>query len=206
MVDAHNAGLQIATHAIGDAANRECIDLYERLLKEYPRADHRHRLEHASLLDGQMIEDLARLGLVVSTQPLFMHSEKGWIYKRIGKERAPNCYPLRSLIEGGVRVAGASDAPVESPDVLHAIQCCVTREGFEPQQGISAEQAIRMYTIDAAYAQFEESVKGSITPGKRADLIVLSANPAAVPPEEIRGIGVEQTMVGGRVVHDQARG
>lgn len=206
MVDAHTAGLQIATHAIGDAANRECIDLYARLLEEHPRMDHRHRLEHASLLDTEMITDLARLGLVVSTQPLFMHSEKGWIYKRIGEKRARYCYPLRSLLSGGVKVAGASDAPVESPDVLHAIQCCVTREGFEPQQGITAAQAIRMYTIDAAYAQFEESVKGSITPGKRADLIVLSANPAAVSTEEIRSITVEETIVGGRRVYDAASG
>jgi len=201
MRDAHTAGLQIAVHAIGDDANRRCVALYERLLAEHPRPDHRHRIEHASLLDAETIQRIARLRLVVSTQPLFIHSEKHWLHDRLGPERSRNVYPLRALLDAGVVVAGASDAPVESPDVLHAIQCCVTREGFEPQQAIRADEAIRMYTLDAAYAQFQESEKGSITPGKRADLVVLSANPVAVAPEEIRAIRVEETVVGGRVVH-----
>ena len=201
MVFAHNAGLQIATHAIGDAANRLCIDLYERLLKEYPRENHRHRLEHASQLDASMVADIAHLGLVVSTQPLFIHSEKGWLHRRLGAERIKWTYPHRALLDGGVHVAGASDAPVESIDVLHAIQCCVTREGFEPQQAITAAEAIRMYTIDAAYAQFEESVKGSISVGKRADMVILSENPATVAPEKIKSIRVEQTILGGKVIY-----
>ena len=100
-----------------------------------------------------------------------------------------------------MRVAGASDAPVESTDVLHALQCCVTREGFEVEQGISAAEALRMFTIDAAHAQFEEGEKGSIRPGKRADFAMLSANPVSVPAEEIRDIRVEQTIVGGRAVY-----
>jgi predicted amidohydrolase YtcJ len=206
MMAAHTAGLQIAVHAIGDAANRRCIDLYDRLLREFPRQDHRHRIEHASLLDSGMIADLARLGLVVSTQPLFIHSEKHWLHKRIGAERARNVYPLGALVQAGVRVAGASDAPVESADVLHAIQCCVTREGFEPHQGISPAEAVRMYTLDAAFAQFEDRVKGSISEGKRADLVILSANPVTVPVEEIRSIAVEQTIVGGKVVYDRGVG
>jgi predicted amidohydrolase YtcJ len=200
MVAAHACGLQIAIHAIGDEANRRCIRLYERLLAEHPRADHRHRLEHASLLDAAMIADLARLRLVVSTQPMFIHSEKGWLHKRLGAERAKDVYPLRALVDAGVKVAGASDAPVESPDVLHAIQCCVTRDGFEPHQCITAEQAVQMYTIDAAFAQFEESAKGSIAVGKRADLVILSANPVAVPPHAIGEIQVERTIVAGRTV------
>jgi len=201
MVFGHNAGLQIAIHAIGDAANRLCIDLYDRLLKEYPRENHRHRLEHASQLDASMISDIARLGLVVSTQPLFIHSEKNWLHKRLGNERTKWTYPHRALLDGGVHVAGASDAPVESIDVLHAIQCCVTREGFEPQQAITVAEAIRMYTLDAAYAQFEESVKGSISVGKRADMVILSENPAAVAPEKITNIKVEQTILGGKVIY-----
>lgn len=205
MLAAHGAGLQIAIHAIGDEANRRCIALYERLLREHPRVQHRHRLEHASLLDAAMIADLARLGLVVSSQPLFIHSEKTWLHRRLGAERARDVYPFRALVRAGVRVAGASDAPVESPDVLHAIECCVTREGFEPQQGITAAQAIRMYTLDAAYAQFEDGVKGSIHPGKRADLVILSANPATVPSQEIGSIEVERTIVGGRVIYARDR-
>jgi predicted amidohydrolase YtcJ len=200
----HGAGLQLAIHAIGDEANRRCIGLYEKLLREHPRPDHRHRLEHASLLDGEMIADLARLRLVVSTQPLFIHSEKTWLHRRLGSDRAAAVYPLRSLLDAGVVVAGASDAPVESPDVLHAIQCCVTREGFEVQQGITAAEAVRLYTLDAARAQFEETCKGSIRPGKRADLVVLSDNPTRVEARDISCIQVECTMVGGRPVHGRA--
>lgn len=200
MVAAHTRGLQLAIHAIGDEACRRCIDLYDRLLAEHPRPDHRHRLEHASLLDAAMIADLARLGLVVSTQPLFIHSEKGWLRRRLGAERVKDVYPLRALVQAGVTVAGASDAPVESANVLHAIQCCVTREGFEPDQGITAAQAVRMYTIDAAFAQFEETTKGSLSVGKRADMVILSANPVRVPPDAIAEIRVERTIAGGTVV------
>jgi predicted amidohydrolase YtcJ len=204
MVEAHTRGLQIATHAIGDEANRRCLGLYERLLMEHPRRDHRHRIEHASVLDDETITRMAQLGIVVSTQPLFIHSEKTWLHRRLGPDRARQTYPLRSLLEAGVRVAGASDAPVESTDVLHAIQCCVTREGFEVEQGISAAQALRAFTIDAAYAQFEEGEKGSISPGKRADFAMLSANPVSVPAEAIREIRVEQTIVGGRAVYTRS--
>ena len=201
MVEAHRRGFQIGVHAIGDEANRRCLGLYERLLAEHPRADHRHRIEHASVLDGEAIARMARLGIVVSTQPLFIHSEKTWLHKRLGPDRARQTYPLRSLLEAGVRVAGASDAPVESTDVLHALQCCVTREGFEVEQGISAAQALRVFTIDAAYAQFEDQEKGSICPGKRADFAVLSADPVSVPAEAIGDIRVEQTIVAGRAVY-----
>jgi predicted amidohydrolase YtcJ len=205
MTEAHRHGLQIAIHAIGDEANRRCLGLYERLLTAHPRADHRHRIEHASVLDDDSIARMARLGVVVSTQPLFIHSEKTWLHKRLGPERARQTYPLRSLLEAGVRVAGASDAPVESTDVLHALQCCVTREGFQVEQGISAAQALRIFTIDAAYAQFEETEKGSIRPGKRADFAVLSANPVRVPVEAIRDIRVEQTIVAGREVYTRGQ-
>jgi len=109
-------------------------------------------------------------------------------------------YPFRSMLDAGVKIAGASDAPIESIDVLHSIQICVTREGFEPGQSITAPEAIRMFTLDAAYAQFEEDVKGSITEGKRADLIVLSKNPAATPADEIGEIVVERVFVGGEEV------
>jgi predicted amidohydrolase YtcJ len=202
MVAAHSARLQIGIHAIGDKANRLCADLYARLFREYPRADHRHRIEHASVLDAGTIRDLARLNLVVATQPLFIHSEKHWLHKRLGAERAKWTYPFRAFLDAGIKLAGASDAPIESVDVLHAIQCCMTREGFEPQQGITAAEAVRMFTADAAYAQAEETVKGSITPGKRADLVVLSANPVSAPPDKIREIRVEKTVIGGRVLFE----
>jgi predicted amidohydrolase YtcJ len=203
---AHAAHLQICIHAIGDLAVERCIDLYEQLLRESPRRDHRHRLEHASIVAPAQIERLARLGLCVSTQPLFIHSEKEWLHRRLGAERAKHTYPLRALLDGGVRVGGASDAPVESLDVLHAIQCCVTREGFEPQQALSPLEALRLFTLDAAWLQFEETEKGSLAAGKRADLVVLSANPLAVEPTRIADIRVLRTITGGRVVYDTEQG
>lgn len=201
MVMAHTSGLQIAIHSIGDASNRICVDLYERLLREYPRKDHRHRLEHASQLDEGLIADIARLNLVVATQPLFIHSEKDWLPKRLGKDRTPWTYPLRALFDAGITVAGGSDAPIESMSVMHAIQCCIDREGFEVQQGIGVEEAIRMFTLNAAYAQFEDSVKGSIAAGKRADLVILSDNPGAVPTDQIKNIRVERTICGGKEIY-----
>ncbi len=201
MEQAHLAGMQVAVHAIGDRANRLCVGMFERLLAQHPRQDHRHRIEHGSIMDEQTIRDIARLGLVVSTQPMFIHSEKHWLHKRLGRERAKMTYPFRSLLDAGVRLAGASDAPVESIDVLHAIQVCVTREGFETHQGITVEEAIRMFTIDAAYAQFEDRVKGSISAGKRADFVILSKNPVKVLPEEITDIQIVRTVCRGEVIY-----
>jgi hypothetical protein len=198
---AHAAGLQICVHAIGDAAVERCVALYERLLAEAPRRDHRHRIEHASCVPPELIPRIARLGLCVSTQPLFIHSEKGWLHRRLGAERARHTYPLRALVDAGIVVGGASDAPVESLDVLHAIQCCVTREGFEPQQGLSPREALDLYTRGAAQLQFEEAEKGTLAPGKRADLVALSANPLDVAPGRIAELRVLRTVAGGRVVH-----
>ncbi len=198
---AHAAGFQVAIHAIGDAANGVCLQLYDRLFKELPASGHRHRLEHASVLNAQLIDDIARLGLVVSSQPLFIHSEKGWLERKLGAARARWTYPYASLLRAGVKLAGASDAPVRPKDVLHAIQCCVTREGFQTEECMSAEQALRAYTLDAAYAQFEEKTKGSLSVGKRADMVVLSRNPLSVQPHRISAIEVVETICGGVTVY-----
>jgi predicted amidohydrolase YtcJ len=200
MAAAHNAGWQVCIHAIGDAANRLCLDLYRQLFKRFPRSGCRHRIEHASIMDADVMRELAGLGVLVSTQPMFIYSEKGWLPRRLGAERCRSVYPLRSFLEAGIKVGGASDAPIESQDVLHSIQCCVTREGFQPQQCVSVEQALRMYTLDAAYLQFEEDVKGSITPGKRGDLVLLSDDPFKVEPDRIKDIKVVRTVVGGKVL------
>ncbi len=203
MLAAHLEGLQICVHAIGDGATRLCAELFSSLLAEHPLPGHRHRIEHASILDEETIALIARLKLVVSTQPMFIHSEKHWLHKRLGDERAKRTYPFRSMIDAGIILAGASDAPIESPEVLHAIECCVTREGFETGQGITVMEALRMFTIDAAYAQFEETVKGSLTPGKRADMVILSRNPLMTPVNEIHSIHVEKTIVEGKEIYSR---
>jgi predicted amidohydrolase YtcJ len=201
MAAAHDAGLQITTHAIGDGAIRNVLGLYQRLAGERPREDARHRIEHASVLDEALIEQMARLGVVAAVTPLYIHSEKDWLAKRLG-ERARWTYPFRTMIDAGVRIAGSSDAPVESTDVMGAIGCCVTREGFEVEESITAAEALAMYTIDAAYAQHEEDTKGSIAPGKRADMVALAGDPTAVAPDMIAGIEVRLTVAGGVTVFD----
>ena len=198
MVKAHKAGEQIAIHSIGDECARVCVDLFDKLLKEYPRNNHRHRLEHASLLNPELIRDIARLKILVSTQPLFIKAEKKWLLQRLGANRTQWTYAFKSLLDAGIKVAGASDAPAEDVNILQAIQYCVTRDGFEPQQCISAVQAIKMFTLDAAYAQFEEHEKGSLTVGKRADMVVLTSNPTTIDINEIADIKVLQTIVSGQ--------
>ncbi len=198
MVKAHNAGAQIAIHSIGDECARVCVDLFDKLLREYPRDNHRHRLEHASLLNAEIISDIARLKLVISTQPLFIKAEKKWLHQRLGSKRTQWTYAFKALLDAGITVAGASDAPAEDVNILQAIQYCVTRDGFEPQQCISTAQAIKMFTLDAAYAQFEENEKGSLMVGKRADMVILNLNPMTVNENNIQDIKVLQTIVSGQ--------
>ena len=197
MVAAHNAGLQIAVHAIGDRGNQKCIALYKKLLEEYPRQNHRHRIEHASLLDGKMIQEIKQLGLVISTQPLFVRSEKAWLHKRLGHERSQYVYPFKDLFDHQVPTAGASDAPIESANVMEAIQCSITRDGFETHQCLSVQEAIEMFTTKAAYIQFEDHLKGSIAPGRRADFTILTEDPWQTPVEEIGQILVDETIIAG---------
>jgi len=199
------AGFQICVHTIGDGAVERCVGLFERLLAGRERGDHRHRLEHASLVPPEVLPRMARLGLAISTQPLFIRSERHWLHRRLGAERARHAYPLRALLDAGLLVAGASDAPVESVRVLDAIECCVTRDGFEPQQGLTPLEALRLFTIDAARAQHDERERGSLAPGKRADLVVLDQSPLAVAPADIGRLEVLRTVAGGRVVHDLLR-
>ncbi|MFN2166877.1 MAG: amidohydrolase family protein, partial [Anaerolineae bacterium] len=189
-------------HAIGDRAVREFLDSLERLKAErrgfqLPRP----RLEHAQLIDPADIPRLARLGVVVSAQPGALDTpEKD--AGLLGAERAARAYPYRALLDAGVALAFGSDMPGESGyNPLHGIHSAVNRPG--PSRHITPLEALSAYTLGSAYAEFQEGEKGSIVPGKLADLAVLSADPVAVPLEQIRGIDVEMTMVGGKVVFEK---
>ncbi|WP_322313303.1 amidohydrolase [Parvibaculum sp.] len=203
MRDAHLMGLQVCIHAIGDKAVATCIDLYEKLLEAHPRAGHRHRIEHASVVSPGDIPRLAQLGLVLSCQPLFIRSEAKWLPQRLGPQRLPMTYPFRSFFESDVVIAGSSDAPIESTSVLAAIECCVTRDGFTPEQVLTVDQAISMYTRNAAFIQFEELEKGTLEPGKRADFVMLDENPHRVVPRDIGKIGLVRTVRGGEVTFER---
>jgi len=201
MLKTHTAGLQLGIHAIGDRANRICIELYEKILQDHPRANHRHRIEHASILNPDLIQRAKALGLVLCMQPLFIRSDMPYLEKRIGKTRMAHTYPFRTIMDMGLPVAGSSDAPVETLSVLEAIECAVTREGHVPEQAIGVAEAIALYTMNAAYVQFEEDARGSITKGKQADFVLLEENPLKVRPHEIHAIPVRATFIAGETLY-----
>lgn len=201
MEQVHTLGFQICIHAIGDKGNRIVVDLFKRLLEEHPREDHRHRIEHASMLTEDVIEDIKKLGLVVSSQPPFINSEYEWLEKRIGKERCLYTYPFKTLFENGIVMAAGSDCPVEEPDVIKGLHALVTRNGFVPEECVSITEALKAYTINSAYAAFEEDVKGTIEKGKLADLVILDKNPLKIPKEQIKDLQVIETIIRGKTVY-----
>lgn len=203
MKEAHKLGYQIGIHAIGDRGNRELVNLYKRLLTEHPRKNHRHRIEHASLLTSDTIQDMKELGLIASIQPPFITTDAPLAEYRLGKERSKYTYPIRSLIDAGVLIASGSDMPVEDPDPIFGLYALVNRGGFIPEQCISIHDALKSYTINGAYAAFEENIKGSLEEGKLADFVILDKNPievAKTDSELLKDIKVMETIIRGEIV------
>jgi predicted amidohydrolase YtcJ len=204
VMKAHKANFRLIIHAMGDQAIGMALTAIEKALMEEPRKDHRYRLEHASVLNSKLIQRIKKLGMIVSVQPKCVISEFSvWsAIDRLGSERARWLYPLKTLIKEGIRVAGGSDCPMEPLSPLQGIQAAVTRQFF-PEERITVDEALRMYTVNAAYASLEENLKGSIEEGKLADLTVLSGDPRAVPSSKIGDIKVKMTIVGGKVVYQE---
>jgi predicted amidohydrolase YtcJ len=201
-------GFQLNTHAIGDRANREILDLYERVFARHPEAgDPRWRIEHAQHLHPSDIPRFARLGVIASMQGVHATSDAPWVPRRLGDRRAhEGAYRWQDLWRSGAVVTNGTDAPVEDVDPIASFWATVSRrlpDGgvFDPDQRLTREQALRTYTINNAYAGFEEDLKGSITPGKLADIVVLSRDIMRVPESEIRDARVVYTIVGGEVVY-----
>jgi hypothetical protein len=199
ILDAHKAGLQIAVHAIGDEAMEAVLKAYERALKKHPSKNHRHRIEHCSVLNPKLIRRMKRLNLIASIQPHFVVSDF-WIVDRVGKKRARWVYPFRTLMREGVMAVSGSDCPVEPIDPILGIWAAVSRKSFS-EEGVTAEEALKTYTLNAAYASFDENKRGTIEAGKAADLTVLSNDALSVPSDDIRKIRVEMTIVDGKVVY-----
>ena len=199
-------GYQLNTHAIGDRANREMLDLYEAVARG--RTDLRWRIEHAQHLHPDDVPRFARLGVIASMQGVHCTSDGPWVLRRLGEERARNgAYLWRSLLDSGAIVVNGTDVPVEDIDLIAGFHASVTRrqangEAFFPAQRMTREEALRSYTAAAAYAAFEEDRKGSIEAGKLADLVVLSRDILAVPEDEIRDARADLTIVGGVVRYD----
>jgi len=195
-------GFQLVIHAMGDKAVNAALTAIEQVSTETPRKGARIRVEQAAVLNQDLIIRMKKLGVIVSVQPLVVASEFSvWsAIEHLGAERARWLYPLKTLIKNGIRVIGGSDCPMEPLSPLMGIQAAVTRTAF-PEEQITVDEALRMYTVDAAYSSKEENMKGSIETGKLADLTILSGDPKNVLPNEVRNIRVEMTLVGGKVVY-----
>jgi predicted amidohydrolase YtcJ len=205
-------GYQMNTHAIGDRGNREVLDLYERLFQARPdERDLRWRIEHAQHLHPSDIPRFARLGVIAAMQGIHATSDGPWVPERIGQQRArEGAYVWRSLWETGAVVTNGTDVPVEDISPIASFYASVTRhmencEQFYPEQRMTREQALRSYTLNNAFAAFEEDLKGSLAPGKLADIVVLSRDIMTVPEAEIRGTEVVHTIVGGQVRYSNPR-
>lgn len=197
--DAHGHGIQLAIHCIGDRMIEIVLNILEQVLAEKPREDHRYRIEHASVIPPELIRRARKLGVILSVQPPFIYSEREWLHKRLG-DRVRYTYPFRSMLENQLTVCAGSDAPIEPPDPILGIYSAVNRLGVAPDEAVSIEEAIKMYTVHAAYAAFEEDLKGTIEAGKLADLVVLSEDPLKMQSAQLRDLKVEMTMVGGKVI------
>jgi len=199
VMKAHKAHLQLAIHAIGDKAIDMALTAIENALEQSPRRNHRHRIEHAYVLNEKLIRRMRMLGVIASMQP---YDIPPWIIDRLGPTRARWVHPFKTLLKEGITITGSSDCPVCPPNPLLGIYASVARK-FSPKERITIDDALRMYTLNAAYASFEENTKGSIETGKLADLTILSHDPHKVPPTRIKDITVEMTIVGGRVVYEK---
>lgn len=202
------AGLWTALHAIGDRANREVLDIFERHHAASQRLGARHRIEHVQLLHPDDLPRLARLGVVASMQPIHATEDRE-IAERYWGPRARWAYAWRSIAASGAALAFGSDAPVETPDPWQGIYAAVTRRrqherdarAWHPQECLALEDAFRAYTAGAAYAAGTEGWQGTLRPGSAADFIVLDRDPYAGPPEELLRVRVLATVVGGRPAH-----
>lgn len=210
-LDADKNHLQLSVHAIGDRANSYMLDLFEKIIKENPEWDRRFRLEHAQHVRFEDIKRFAKLGVIASVQPYHCIDDGVWAEKRIGPERIKYTYPFKSFLEAGVKMCFGTDWYVAPLNPLLGLYAAVTRRtlddknpnGWIPEQKISIKDAIKCYTINSAYAAFEENIKGSIEVGKLADLIVLSDDILSIDPVKIKDVKVEMTMFDGKIIYQR---
>lgn len=202
--DIHRAGLQVAIHAVEETTIKAVCSALEYVLRRAPRMDHRHRVEHCSVCTPALAERLALSEAVVVTQPAFIYYSGERYLNTVPTEQLRHLYPVATMINAGVKVVASSDCPVVPPDPLSGICAAITRttetgQSILPDESVSTLQALWMYTVGGAYVSFEEAVKGSIAPGKLADLVVLNGNPVEVSPEDIKNLEIGMTIIGGEI-------
>jgi predicted amidohydrolase YtcJ len=208
---AHGCGLQVATHAIGDRGNEIVLDTYEKVLGAATAGDHRWRIEHAQVLAPQDLPRLASLHVIASMQPTHATSDMPWAEERLGAARIDGAYAWRKLRDSGARLALGSDFPVESVDPRLGLYAATTREdaegkpagGWHPEDKLTPWEALRGFTLDAAFAGFDEKEVGSLAPGKHADFVILAEDPLGIPAEQLRQLTVQSTWVDGRPVYER---
>lgn len=210
------SGFQVCTHAIGDRANREVLDQYEKAFAQVPdkAEDVRFRVEHAQHINAQDIPRFAELGVIPAMQAIHMSSDRPWAIERLGQARIEEgAYVWRKLLDAGTIIANGTDAPVEPVSPIASFYASVSRKtltgepegGYEPSQKMTREEALQSYTIFPAYAAFEEDSKGSVEPGKLADFTVYSQDLMTVPEDQILDTEIEMTIVGGKVLYERTQ-
>lgn len=208
--DALKYGFQVCSHAIGDRANQEVLNRYETAFKENPAiTDHRFRIEHAQHLHPNDIPRFGKLGVIPAMQAVHLSSDRPWAIERLGEKRIKEgAYMWQSLLKSGAKVINGTDAPVEPLTPIASFYASVTRKtlkgepegGYEPEEKMTREQALRSYTLDAAFGAFEENIKGSIVKGKLADFTVFSQDIMTVDENQLLNTQVVRTIVGGKTV------
>ncbi|OGO31307.1 MAG: hypothetical protein A2Z29_08905 [Chloroflexi bacterium RBG_16_56_11] len=207
-LDCHRAGWQLAFHAVAESTVEEAIKALEYIKLHSPVAGRRHRIEHCGECPPALLERLKKLDAVIVTQPPTLYYSGERYLETVKPDQLPWLYRIASPLDRGVVVAASSDAPVAPVNPLTGIYAAVTRRAESgqvllPGETITPYQALALYTVNAAYASFEEKTRGSITPGRLADMVVLSDDPARVPPERIKDIRVETTIIGGEVAWER---
>ncbi|MDF2673153.1 MAG: hypothetical protein K0R09_1418 [Clostridiales bacterium] len=209
IITAHNAGMQVAVHCIGDKAMYMVFESIKKAQKQNYKEDHRHSIVHCQITDELLLNKFKELNVIAHIQPIFLDYDLHIVEERVGQVRAKTSYNWKGLLDRGVHIACGSDCPVENFDVLPGIYSAVTRKdlkgypecGWLPKQRLTVMEALNGFTLGAAYASFEENLKGSITPGKFADLVVLSEDIFEIEADAIKDVNVEMTFLGGKLVY-----
>ena len=205
---AHRNGMQTAVHCIGDACLDLVLDAMEKALTDYPRADHRHGIVHCQITRADQLERMARMGLQIYAQSIFLDYDIHMVTDRVGQDLASTSYSWKWLKDHGCHVSNGSDCPVEKPDVMAGIQCAVTRRDLSgwgpylPEEAFTVQEALDSFTSAGARASFEENNKGRIEPGMAADFVVLGCNPLDTDPGKLKDIPVLKTVVSGKTVFE----
>lgn len=204
---AHRAHMDVAVHTIGDLALRKACDAFERAERASAWPDHRHGVVHAQITTPALLRRMKALGLQAFIQPIFIDADMKIIARRVGADRARECYNWKAMADLGLRVSGGSDCPVEPFDVLDNLRSAITRKDrtgtqvYLPDQALTVEQAVRLFTTEAAWASRDEAVRGALVPGMQADLVILDRDLFAIDPDTISQTAVLETVLAGNTVY-----